>query len=264
MWLIIKFLFVITSSVRPLLNAHAHNDYQHTRPLQDALDYGFTSVEADVHLIDQQLYVYHDFPANPVEDRTLENLYLTPLLERIQRNNGSVYPGYDDPFLLMIDIKSESTATYQKLEELLIKYQNMLTIVKSGVEQVNGPVKVFVSGNRPIDKVLSSKVIYASLDGRPADLEHNIPANLMPVVSDNFHNFLSWNGSDEQQIDPGEMQRLQQFIKQAHQQGKKVRLWAAPDTPAYWKLALKLDIDLINSDRLQHLSEFLNNRLRGK
>src|SRR5262249_1980163 len=32
----------------PLIHAHAHNDYEHTRPLFDALDQGFCSVEADI------------------------------------------------------------------------------------------------------------------------------------------------------------------------------------------------------------------------
>ena len=34
--------------VSPLRRAHAHNDYYHKRPLLDALDQGFCSVEADV------------------------------------------------------------------------------------------------------------------------------------------------------------------------------------------------------------------------
>ena len=48
------------SDVTPLARAHAHNDYEHTRPLQDALDHGFTSVEADVWLVDGELRVVHD------------------------------------------------------------------------------------------------------------------------------------------------------------------------------------------------------------
>ena len=39
----------------PLPPAHAHNDYEHRRPLQDALDRGFNSVEADVWLVDGEL-----------------------------------------------------------------------------------------------------------------------------------------------------------------------------------------------------------------
>src|SRR5262245_58578952 len=36
----------------PLRQAHAHNDYEHPRPLFDALDQGFCSVEADIYLVD--------------------------------------------------------------------------------------------------------------------------------------------------------------------------------------------------------------------
>src|ERR1043165_1062303 len=61
--------------VRPLIQAHAHNDYEHTRPLWDALAQGFCSVEADIHLVDGKLLVAHD--ARDVNsERTLEKLYL--------------------------------------------------------------------------------------------------------------------------------------------------------------------------------------------
>src|ERR1043165_7084012 len=58
-----------------LANAHAHNDYEHARPLLDALDHGFASVEADVWLVNGRLLVAHDEEAvRP--DRTLQSLYL--------------------------------------------------------------------------------------------------------------------------------------------------------------------------------------------
>ena len=49
-----------TVSVTPLANAHSHNDYEHDRPLLDALDHGFTSIEADIFLFEGQLLVTHD------------------------------------------------------------------------------------------------------------------------------------------------------------------------------------------------------------
>ena len=61
--------------------AHAHNDYEHDRPLQDGLDDGFTSVEADVWLVDGELLVAHDLE-DVQPGRTLESLYLDPLAER--------------------------------------------------------------------------------------------------------------------------------------------------------------------------------------
>lgn len=45
-------------SAAPLRHAHAHNDL-HERPLLDALEHGFASVEADVYLVDGQLLVGH-------------------------------------------------------------------------------------------------------------------------------------------------------------------------------------------------------------
>ena len=76
----------------PLVRAHAHNDYEHTRPLLDALDHGFASVEADIHLVDGQLLVAHDRKSVKPE-RTLEALYLDPLRERVRKNGGRVYRG---------------------------------------------------------------------------------------------------------------------------------------------------------------------------
>ena len=45
----------INVTATPLANAHAHNDYEHERPLLDALDQGFTSIEADVFLVEGQV-----------------------------------------------------------------------------------------------------------------------------------------------------------------------------------------------------------------
>src|SRR3954464_15559693 len=75
----------------PLPHAHAHNDYEHTRPLVDALSHGFCSVEADVFLINGQLLVGHtQLDLRP--ERTLEKLYLEPLRARVRANGGRIYP----------------------------------------------------------------------------------------------------------------------------------------------------------------------------
>src|SRR3954449_8809162 len=77
---------------RPLWRAHAHNDYEHPRPLFDALDHRFGSVEADIFLVGDQLLIGHD--ATELDpSRTLESLYLDPLAARVKANHGRVYPG---------------------------------------------------------------------------------------------------------------------------------------------------------------------------
>lgn len=82
---------VAPARVEPQAQAHAHNDYEHDRPLHDALDHGFTSVEADVYLVDGELLVAHD-PWDVRPERSLRSLYLDPLRERVHAGHGSVYP----------------------------------------------------------------------------------------------------------------------------------------------------------------------------
>jgi hypothetical protein len=51
-----------------LARAHAHNDYERDEPLSDALAQGFSSVEADVWLVDGKLLVAHDLEQATPED----------------------------------------------------------------------------------------------------------------------------------------------------------------------------------------------------
>jgi hypothetical protein len=80
----------------PHPNAHAHNDYEHPRPLKDALQNGFISVEADVHLKDGKLLVSHDSPDK--NSSSLEKLYLTPLDSLLKINSGRIYKGSKTTF----------------------------------------------------------------------------------------------------------------------------------------------------------------------
>jgi glycerophosphoryl diester phosphodiesterase len=241
---------------KPLKNAHAHNDYEHGKPLLGALDNGFISVEADVYLIENELFVYHDRPEKPSQDRTLERLYVKPLLERVQVNGGRVYPSYDDFFYLMIDFKTEGESTYNTLKPLLQKYKSILSVVENGRREMDKPVLIFISGNRPIQTMLSEEISLATLDGRPSDLGKRISTEKMPVISQNFDQFSHWNGMGEM---PNEdRMKITQLINTAHAEGKKVRLWAIPDIPNAWKILMDLGIDFINTDKLEEFNRFMN------
>ncbi|HET6986212.1 MAG TPA: glycerophosphodiester phosphodiesterase family protein, partial [Kribbella sp.] len=117
-------------AVRALPSAHAHNDYDHRRPLQDALDRGFNSVEADVWLVDGELRVAHDLD-DAVPGRTLESLYLKPLADRVRENHGQVYKHGRD-FQLLIDIKSDGPSTYAAVDKALQQYRGISTVFVNG------------------------------------------------------------------------------------------------------------------------------------
>src|SRR5689334_2700963 len=88
----------------PLTRAHAHNDYEHTRPLFDALEQGFGSIEPDIYLVDGDLLVAHN-RQDVRPERNLEKLYLAPLKKRFDETK-EILPGLKT-LILLVDIKSD-------------------------------------------------------------------------------------------------------------------------------------------------------------
>ncbi|WP_372721601.1 phosphatidylinositol-specific phospholipase C/glycerophosphodiester phosphodiesterase family protein [Novipirellula sp.] len=244
--------FCQTTAAPPLPLAHAHNDYAHSRPLLDALDHGFTSVEADIYLVDGELWVAHSQDELKPE-RTLQSLYLNPLRERVQQNNGSVH-GTDESFYLLIDIKSAAEPTYAALAKTLARYPELISVVRDGQLQRKA-IHVIVSGNRPFEMMTAESVRYAGLDGRLSDLDSPLPSHLMPLISDNWRKHFRWNGKGT--ISAEDQQKLDQKIASAHAQGRRVRFWATPDTPAMWRVLHDSGVDMINTDDLAGLETFL-------
>lgn len=246
-----------SETIVPLSKAHAHNDYEHTRPLNDALDHGFTSVEADVWLKDGELLVAHD-EIDVKPERTLQSLYLDPLKKKVKENKGSVYQGGQD-FLLWIDVKSEGKATYEEIHKQLTEYKEMLTkFSNSKVKQ--GAITVIISGNRERELMENQKIRYAAYDGRMSDLGTGTPNEFMPVISDNWTKHFTWQGIGE--MPKAERDKLEEIVETAHTNGQIVRFWATPDMPlpnrtAVWNELLNAGVDLINTDDLPALQEYL-------
>lgn len=241
-------------AVTPLPRAHAHNDYEHARPLLDALDQGFASVEADVHLVDGALLVAHDLKdARP--DRTLESLYLAPLRERVQTNGGFVFDAVTE-FTLLVDIKGDAAETYAMLDRTLEPYRPMLTRFTDD-QRTPGAVTVILSGNRPVEAVTASPVRWVALDGRLPDLERNPSVFLYPLLSDSWRPTFPW--FRDEVLTQADRRRLRQLVDQAHAQGRRIRFWGVQDQPFAWRELHAAGVDLINTDRLADLRAFLLN-----
>ena len=239
----------------PLLRAHAHNDYEHARPLLDALDCGFGSIEADIYLVAGQLLVAHN--AKDVKPgRTLEALYLDPLRSRVQQNGGRVYRGGGGPTVtLLVDVKSEAATTYAALHARLEKYAAMLTVFRDGVA-TPGAITVILSGNRARAELVAQPVRYAALDGRLDDLTANPSAALVPWISDNWAKHFTWKWTGP--MPEADRTKFHALIAQAHAQGRRIRFWNTPDTPEAWQLLHAAGVDLINTDHLADLRDFFH------
>ena len=237
----------------PLLPAHSHNDYEHPRPLFDALSHRFASVEADVHFTNGVLLVAHD--AKDVRaERTLEKLYLEPLRDRAQRQEGRIYKGSSSPLILLIDIKTAAEPAWTALEATLRRFEPILTRF-SGEEISSNAVTVILSGNRPREQLLQQTNRLAAFDGRLADLGKELPVAFMPLVSDNWRNHFKWDGRSA--LPEEERRKLKELVRRAHSERRALRLWATPDTVEAWRELRDAGVDLINTDNLAGLAEFL-------
>ena len=245
---------IVFSQIAPLPNAFAHNDYCHQHPLFDALANGYTNIEADVFLEDDELIIAH---VNPFfrSGKTLESLYLQPLAARILKNNGRVYKDYAEPVILMIDIKTGAGNTYKAIEQVLDKYRFMLTSYDGGVVH-NGAVTVVISGHKPYKLLKSQGKRLAFID---EDLQRTTrdtgAVNVYTMSSCKYSKLLKWSGAGI--ISAQEQQRLCYYVTMAHRFGKKVRLWASPENSMVWNELLKCGVDLINTDKLATLKNYL-------
>ncbi|WDF55417.1 phosphatidylinositol-specific phospholipase C/glycerophosphodiester phosphodiesterase family protein [Mucilaginibacter sp. KACC 22063] len=236
-----------------LKNAFAHNDYWHKRPLYDALDNGYTQVEADVYLRGNKLIVAHVLPILR-RHKYLEDLYLKPLADCVNGNNSKLNcPEY--PVMLMIDIKSDAESTYIALEQLLNRYSHLLSSYEDG-KFIQRKITVVITGHKPYHIMATQKTRLAFLDDnlmRPS--QDTVSAAMYRTASCRFSKLVKWDG---QGIMPDtERQKLCAFVGMAHKFGKKVRLWASPENKGVWQQLLDCGVDLINTDKLVELKNYL-------
>jgi hypothetical protein len=251
--LLFMFPLVVKSQIFTLANAFAHNDYRHKRPLFDAENNGYTHIEADIFLHSGKLVVAHINPYFKGK-RTLENLYLAPLFEQVVANDGSVYQGYNKPVTLMIDIKTDAKKTYTELKKVLEKYRPILSSYDTGKVTLRA-VTIVLSGNKPYDAVRLEKSRLAFIDEDLRKVDRDTIANISQMASCKYSKLLKWKGNGI--ISPREKKRLCDYVTLAHKNGDQVRLWASPDNKAVWKEILSCGVDLINTDKLVALKDFL-------
>jgi hypothetical protein len=227
--------------------AHAHNDYARPRPLHDALERGFGSIEVDVVLLDGEIFVAHEL-AEVRRSDTLARLYLEPLKGLVSTNGGNVYAVSDASLQLLIDVKSSAEETYRVLDEQLGAYDELFTRwTKDGARR--GPVTVVLSGNRAVDLVLTDTVRYVALDGRIDEERSSFSVDAMPLVS------IDW-----ETIEGSPTARLaaaRAWIDLVHGENRRIRFWGTPDRGPVWSSLIAIGADHIGADDLVGLEQVL-------
>lgn len=232
-------------------NAHSHNDYLQPKPFYLAYGQGFGSLEADIFFRNDSLFVAHE-KAEISSGRTLETLYLGPIVEACKANNGAVYPDTTRHLQLLIDLKTPYSSTLKTLVSQLNRYSEFW--------YPHGKVQIVISGNTPPPAKFSDYPDYIFFDGRPETSYTGDELKRIGLISQSYSRYSSWKGRGTPA--PDDIQRLKDAVAVAHRQDKPFRFWANPDTPEGWEMLIGLKVDYINTDRIEALAEYLKKRKR--
>jgi len=149
---------------------HSHNDYWRRTPLYAALGSGCISVEADVWLFNDDLFVGHDI-GSLTSDATLDSMYLKPLERVLRIMNGdsrignvstdgrqgvfSVAP--EQTLVLLIDLKTSGHETYAKLDTQLQGLRDAQWLTHwNGAHRVERPITIVATGNAPFKRIAAN------------------------------------------------------------------------------------------------------------
>ena len=258
------------------VSCHSHNDYWREVPLYSAIEAGCISVEADVWLIDEELYVGHD-RASLTNERTLANLYINPLLEILLNQNPitsfhpdgntSLHGVFDttpeQSLVLLIDFKTPGHDLWPHVLSALkpLRERQYLTHYDS-FRMIHGPITVVGTGNTPFDSISSDSsnphhdVFFdAPLDQMSRD---KVSLQASPNLSSEGRN----NSMNQDVYDPSnsfyasasfrdaigypwrghltdqQLTLIRGQIADAHKRGLKARYWDLP----FWPIGLRDNI----------------------
>ncbi len=221
------------------INGHSHNDYAQKHPFKTAFKAHMASIEADVLLVNNNLYVAHEEKDIKLSN-TLESLYLKPINEAIQ-------VGKAFPIILLVDIKSQADSTLDVLVQQIARYPLFLN--------ENCPVQFIISGNRPKPEKWTTYPTFIQFDGRPNETYTPNAWQRVGIISQSFEKYASQKGQKD--IDNMTFEKMKSVVDSIHAQGKKVRFWATADKKSVWKALAKMGVDFINTDKPRRLRQFL-------
>ncbi|KAL9582481.1 MAG: hypothetical protein Q9212_003271 [Teloschistes hypoglaucus] len=256
---------------------HSHNDYTQPNPLHDALEAGCISVEADIWLQDNDLFIAHEQDAlDP--PKTLKSLYIDPITKIIQDQNVDIDLSADEassdaalkgvftanssqPLTLLIDIKTDSGDTLPVLMDQLSFFRSSGLLTHFTNHLILRPLTIVLSGNTAFSSLPSLAPNHdiffdAPLDTLSSSLQYTTQNSYYASVS--FSKTIgktSWLGdiSDEQ------MKKIKEQIQEAHERGLKVRYW---DTPGgafekqMWGKLWEAGADVVNVNDLEGARDF--------
>lgn len=221
---------------------HSHNDYYKKVPFWEAYSCGLNSIEIDVFLKNDSLYVTHS-EDEIIKNRDIESLYLKPMRNALELGFRN-----DLPLQFLIDIKSDAKSTLQKLIKILKNYPQI-------IESQN--TDLVISGNRPPPEEYTDYPDYIHFDYQSLEPIQNPKTwDKISMISLSFKKISEWNGKGR--LVDLDYRKIRSIIDKAHSYNKPFRFWATPDSKTAWKVFRDLGVDFINTDQPCMASGYLS------
>lgn len=271
---------------------HSHNDYHQENPLSSALKHGLNSVEVDVFPRDGTLLVAHTvFELD--KGRTIENMYIAPILTMLRlsgmatsdprvtveedsrpfpqavqahrrgltlfdfgthSDRNSPLDHEENALTLLVDFKADAEKSVSLLHKALEPLQPYLSKIDQNGKLRKGKLTVIVSGNRPRPESLTARDgsgdRYIFIDGRSHDIHSQTDSMLVPMVS------LPWRKLQLARLIGRGDRYMRKMAQKAHEQGKRVRIWGAPNRESLWTQMVKNNVDLLSIDDHHKFARF--------
>lgn len=216
---IIFLLSIATVQGQPGIAVFAHNDYQKPNPLHAAYRLRVDYIEVDIFLVGDNLLVSHTRKELEAS-RTLDSLYLRPLLHYVNQHGGFIYADTTQTLALVIDLKTGGL-TANVLAEKLQEYPALLKTKH---------LKFIISGSVPDRERWLELPDYIHMDGRPGIPYTQEQLKRVALISRELP--VRWGTEG---LDAAEKDILIKIRDEVHSKGKPLRFWATPDYAEAWK-----------------------------
>ncbi len=215
----------------------------------EAVEAGFAGVSADLTLGKDGVL--------KCGNRSFEELYLKPLMNLSQQNNGHIYQNQEDEFFLVMNVESDSVLTYSALEKLVGIYPDLFSRFDNGVRSKKA-VRLILSGNVPVNAILSSTVRWAFPDENIKNIRTELDGRYIAMSTMNYKKIFDWNG--EQNMPNMAYMSFLAFVKNAHKAGRLVRIKNAPENANAMGIFLEAGADFIEVKDIPAFVKFYKSR----
>jgi hypothetical protein len=194
----------------------------------------------------------------------LSRLVLDPLHARV-RAKGRVYgnSAHFQPFTVVLEAAEGVAPSHvvDVLDDELAGYTDMLSRCVAGTVQP-GPVLVaLAAAPRAILDARHNRLYFG--EGTLADVDRRVATSSVPLVGEHVAWRFGWDGRDE--MPPEERHVLTTLVRQAHAEGKRVRIFGVPEArravrQAFWRELHDAGTDLVGAREVGALRRFLRGR----